>query len=208
MNLWNTSRLEELSSADLQFVLGVVALAGVLYCFLGYRIFKTVLAMTGFLLAGPVAAALLGWLTQGHLLAMGIAFLVGGCCGAMALFFLYRAGVFCLGFLGALLGGYAFLHGRPEAWAPWAMVGVAFLGGLVALWAERPVMTLATAAIGAWLTAGAAALLVFGAEADPRLVEFGASGAAAWVFLGVWLFLTLAGAGAQFRGGKRRPKSD
>ncbi|MFH1516430.1 MAG: DUF4203 domain-containing protein [Pseudomonadota bacterium] len=209
MGAWATSRLEELPLPSAQVGLGIVAAIGVLYCFLGYRLFKGILALTGFLLAGSVAAALVGWLSNGHLVAMGVALLVGGLCGAMALFFLYRVGVFCLGFLGLLSVAYSLLHARPEPWAPWAIVGLGLAGGLVALWAERPVMSLATASIGAWLTTYAAALLLLGtAFEEDLLAKAGPPSTVAWGILAAWAFLTVVGAAFQLSSNKKRPKTD
>jgi len=93
-------QLQDVPREQMSMVLAGLAFAGCLYCFLGYRLIKFVLGFTGFILAGSTAAVIVGFLSYGHVMAMGIALAIGGLCGAMALFFLYRTGVFCLGMLG------------------------------------------------------------------------------------------------------------
>lgn len=137
-------QMEALSPGQEQGTLVGLLLAGVLYCFLGYRVFRFLLGLTGFLLAGAVAGALAGWLTYGHVVTMGIAGLVGGVCGAVALLFLYRLGVFFIGFLGGLIIAYHVLQGRPEPWIIWAILGSGCVGGVMALGLEPLVMTVAT----------------------------------------------------------------
>lgn len=188
-----------LQDLDPKVGLGLLGATGLVYCFLGYRLFRCVLAFTGFALAGAVAAVGVGWLTFGATIPMVIALLAGGLCGAMALYFLYRTGVFFLGFLGALLVGYQVLHGRPETWAPWAIVGVAFAGGLLALALERPTMKLATAAIGAWLCTYAIAFMVWGEPAAERWMALPTVGNSELGMLALWAFLTLVGSVFQWQ---------
>ena len=111
-------RLEQLPPDQAQVVLVFLLLVGIVYCFVGYAILRFVLALTGFLIAGTAAAVLGGWFSQGNLLAMAASILFGGACGAMALTFLYRAGVFIVGFLGALLLAFSLLFEGDAAIAP------------------------------------------------------------------------------------------
>ena len=171
--------------------------AGLLYCFLGYRVFRFLLAFTGFVLAGSVAGGLAGWLSHGRLVWMIPCLVLGGVAGAMALFFMYRAGVFFIGLLGAALGAQAVLAGRPESWIPWAILGTGLAGGLVALWIERPVMTLATAALGASIVVQAGALLVGLAGFQEVLNDPDNQPALTWVILAGWAVLALGGAVTQ-----------
>ena len=107
-------RLEDVPQEQVMLVVAGMAGVGFLYCFLGYRLTKLILGLTGFLLAGSAAAVIVGFLSYGHLIGMGVALCVGGLCGAMALFFLYRTGIFCLGMLGAAVAAYSLLQGREE----------------------------------------------------------------------------------------------
>jgi hypothetical protein len=207
-------RLEDVPPEQVMLVVAGMAGVGFLYCFLGYRLIKLILGLTGFLLAGSAAAVIVGFLSYGHLVGMGIALCIGGLCGAMALFFLYRTGIFCLGMLGAGVAAYSVLQGREEPWILWAVAGIGLLGGLLAILVERPVMKLATAAIGAMLMtqAGLAAARAKGFLAiAPGETSETITGTAApapylgWAVLAAWLVLTLIGASAQFGfGGKKK----
>lgn len=200
----NEFRLDQIPAEQLPVIFAVVAGIGMLYCFAGYRLFKLVLGLTGFLLAGAVAAVLVGWLSMGNLLAMGIAGAIGGLCGAFALFFLYKTGVFFVGFLGGLVTAFSLMGGRPEPWAPLAALGVAVVGGLLAIGLERSVMTLATAAIGAWIMTIAGALLIKGAGFADQLAERELTNQVQWILLGSWAGLGLVGAVVQFATARKK----
>ena len=80
--------MEQISVAPaLQLLL--IAVVGVLYCFVGYRLFKVVLAVSGFVLAGGLAATVA---TVGFPDAPAVWVVVGliaGLVGAAALILLY-----------------------------------------------------------------------------------------------------------------------
>ena len=148
--------LNQLPIENQDLGVGGVLIIGLLYCFLGYRIFRWLLALSGGLAAGGLAAFALGYITQGHSVAMAVAGLIGGLCGAVALHFLYRAGVFLLGMVGVALIMLSIQEAlTPPSWYLWALLGGMLAGGLLALWIEAPAMRLATAAIGAWLIVAA-----------------------------------------------------
>ncbi len=206
MESWLTWRIDQLPGGETEVGLLTLAIAGLLYCFVGYRLVKLILGLTGFLLASAAGAALAGLLSQGNMIAMAVVGVLGGICGAIALLFLFRAGVFCLGLLGALLAAYHVLQGRPEAWVPWVILGAGIVGGLLALWVERPVLVLATAAIGAYLAAFAAtmALLEYGlleATGQPWLALHPER-----VLLGLWAVIALAGVATQLRSTRDKSK--
>ena len=56
------ANLAELSGEQARIAMAAAIAAGMLYCFLGYRLFKFVLVLTGFVLAGSVAGAVAGFL--------------------------------------------------------------------------------------------------------------------------------------------------
>ena len=164
MDVLASLNVRDLEPNQLSALVAVAVAAGTLYCFLGYRTIKLVIALTGFLLAGAVAATLAGWIGQGHLASMAIAGLIGGLCGAMALTLLYKTGVFFLGLLGAAVVGYIALETRTETWVPFAVLGIGIFGGLLALLVERPVVMLATSAIGAWFVVAGVVFFLFSPE--------------------------------------------
>jgi hypothetical protein len=197
MPTWFSMRFEALQAGSSQGGLMLLLLAGLLYCFFGYRLFRFVLGMTGFLVGGGLAALLVGWLTHTHPVATVAALFIGGVCGAFALSFLYRVGVFLLGVLGGLVVVYMLLQGRTESWAPWAVLAGAVAGGLLALLTERTLMTLATAAIGAWLTVASFFFLLLHTYFKPGL-EHGSSQPAVHVgTVALWASLAIVGAGTQ-----------
>ena len=200
-------QLSELPVTTLQGGVAVLIAVGTLYCFLGYRTLRFVLALTGFILAGSVAGAFTAWLSGNHLIASACAAAFGGLCGAMALAFLYRSGVFLLGVLGVFVVGMHLIQQRPEPWLPWAVVGAGIVGGLVALVAERFIMTLATAAIGAWFVVSGIAFFLIGPEYLEQAHQPDLSDSQARIAFFVWCVLAVAGALAQFAAHKRKPKS-
>ena len=191
------ANLAELSGEQARIGMAVAIAAGMLYCFLGYRLFKFVLVLTGFVLAGSVAGALAGFLSQGKLVYMGAAACLGGIAGAFALFFLYKAGVFCVGVLAGALVADALIGARPETWATSVVVGAAVFGGLAALAFERPMMTVATAAIGAWVAAQGITFFMLGVppgNAAPHLTE---DARGPWIVMTCWAMLATAGMAVQ-----------
>src|SRR5262245_51300867 len=82
----------EPTAAVLLFVGGVVA------CFAGYRLFKVVLAIYGFMLGAAIASSTMGITNTTGMIAAAI---VGGICGALILVLAYFIGI---GLVGASLG--------------------------------------------------------------------------------------------------------
>jgi len=143
-------RLAELSPEQVRALLASTLLVGAVYCFLGYYFVRFTVGMTGFLLAGSMAAVLAGFVFEGRMLFMAVAGVLGGIAGAAALFFVYKVGLFCVGALGCAVAAHMALVGRPDDWVPSAIVAASVFGGLAALVFERGVMILATSAVGAW----------------------------------------------------------
>jgi len=175
----------------------VLVVGGVLSCFLGYRSFKIVLAVFGFIIGGLAASSVFG---EGAATGMVIAAIVGGLCGGLLLLAAYFVGV-------ALVGagvGVATVHviwtqvqGDPH---PAVVILFAIAGALVATWLQRYVIILGTAFGGAWtVVVGAAALM-----GNPAALKAAADGdvwvaypmnpapGQAWV---PWAFLALGAAG-------------
>ena len=204
----STLRLDELEGAYGQFSWYALAGVGVLYCFFGYGLFRFILGLTGFCLAGSVAAIFAGYLSQGHLLAMGISGVIGGICGAFALSLLYKTGVFCLGALGALVVAYSLLQGHPAGWAPWAILGASIVGGLLALALEKPVLTFMTAVIGGWMILVSTMAVGTALGFQPRVESLVAPEYRTWLIMGLWVMVTAAGISTQRRIGRKKKKED
>ncbi|MBI1320314.1 MAG: DUF4203 domain-containing protein [Candidatus Hydrogenedens sp.] len=185
----------EVSSAP-ALQLALLALVGVLYCFVGYRLFKVLLALSGFVLVGGVTGMVA---SVGFPDSPVIPIIVGALCGlvgAGALLFLYKLGVFVVG---AAFGGlvtFQVLQGNPPDWMPWAILGVGLVTGIAALWLEKPMLSLAMASIGAWLMLASVTVLLFGGgdfQLDPESI----TPLAAWPLFLSWLVLTLFGLATQ-----------
>jgi len=135
----------------------VLLLGGLLACFAGYRVFRVVLAIYGFILGALVASSFMG---SEQTLWMILTWIAGGVAGALILLVAYFAGV---ALLGAGLGAGA----AHMIWAAFkAEPGVVMLilfsiaGALAALALQRYVIIIATAFGGAQTAlVGAAALM-------------------------------------------------
>ena len=171
---------------------------GILYCFLGYRLLKFIIALTGFALAALSATLIVAWLTHANPIAIIIAGVLGGIAGAVFMFFIYRAGIFCLGILGATLIAHHLLSATEIPGAPWVILGLGVVGGLLALLIERPVITVATAALGAWILLVTSALLLMQSDAADSATVQELTSNASLAILATWTVLTIAGTAAQF----------
>lgn len=199
-------RLNELTAREIQAAVAVGIAVGTLYCFLGYRALRFVIGLTGFILAGSFAAALAGLLTEGRVVFMMLAGLIGGICGAVALFFLYKTGIFFLGLLGGTLAASMALAGRPEDWVSAAVIGVGIAGGLSALLFERLIMTLATSIIGAWMTVYGVAIFILAGGSLEAMRDSLQDEQTRNILLAIWAVLSVAGAAAQYATHKRRQR--
>src|SRR5450432_2480860 len=78
----------------------LIVLGGTLACFAGYRLFKIVLGIYGFVLGAMLASSAMG---ATNTTGMIVASLVGGVCGALLLMFAYFIGI---ALVGAGLGAF------------------------------------------------------------------------------------------------------
>lgn len=152
----------------------LLVLGGALSCFAGYRLFKVVLAIYGFILGASIASS-----TMGVTNATGqvVAAIVGGLAGSIVLVLAYFVGIALIGAgLGALVahvGWSYFGAGDP----PVALIVVlAVFGAIGAMLLQRYVIIVATAFGGAWtLLVGALAMMDRRAPGPARSADV-------WVF--------------------------
>lgn len=188
----------------------LLVLGGLLSCFAGYRVFRIVLGMYGFIIGALLASSAMG--TEQTLWMIGAA-IVGGLIGALILVAAYFVGV-------ALIGAGSGAAAANLIWAglgrePHLLIVVALsiLGAIMALWLQRYVIIVATAFGGAW-TAIVGALALTGdrvavdaaARSDVWLVyPLDPAPGQRWVII-VWLALGAAGLIAQlaFTADKKR----
>ena len=125
----------------------VLVIGGIVACFFGYRLFRIVLAIFGFILGAFLASSIFGMSDTGPML---IAFLVGGLIGSAILFLAYYAGVALIGAgLGAFAANLAFAAGDT---APHFLVVIfmSIAGAAAAMYLQRYFIIVGTAFGGAW----------------------------------------------------------
>ena len=134
--------------ASFQIPAAIILLAGgLISCFAGYRVFRVVLGIYGFILGALFASGAMG--TE-HTIWMIVAALAGGVVGALILIAAYFVGVALLGAgIGALAASLIWAALGRE---PGALVVILFsiAGALGALALQRYVIIGATAFGGAW----------------------------------------------------------
>src|SRR5262245_46362038 len=125
----------------------VLLLGGVVSCFFGYRFFRIVLALGGFIVGALLASSIMAASNPtGMLIAAG----VGGLIGAGILCAAYFVGVLLVGAgLGALVANLAFsaANNFPHLLV---VVGCAIAGAVAAMYLQRWFIIVGTGFGGAW----------------------------------------------------------
>jgi hypothetical protein len=189
----------------------VLVLGGLLACFAGYRLFRIVLGINGFVLGAFITTSMMEPTSSWTLI---VAALVGGVVGALLMIGAYFMGV---GLVGAGLAALAInlvwkgIGGDPPTWI--LIVGCV-LGALGALSIARYVVIFGTALGGAWtLLVGALALLgdpgaMRAASAGDIWILYTEPADGHWWHVAAWIGLSLVGAAVQMatskKGGRRR----
>jgi hypothetical protein len=179
----------------------ILLCGGIISCFFGYRLFRTVLAIFGFIFGGLMASSVFGISNTSMML---IAWVVGGLAGAFVLIAAYFVGVALVGAgLGAVIANLVFSAGDRD---PSVFVVILFsvAGAIGATYLQRYFIIVGTAFGGAWtMIVGAMALV-----GDRTALKAATSGdvwvayplnpapGQQWV-VAVWIVLSLIGAGVQ-----------
>jgi hypothetical protein len=197
----------------------VLLIGGVVACFFGYRLFRIVLAIFGFILGSLLASSIFGASDTGPMVAAAI---VGGLLGAGVLIAAYFVGVAIVGAgLGALIANLAFAAGDRDPHFLVVMFA-AVIGAVGAIYLQRYFIIVGTGFGGAWtLIVGAMALIgdrtaLAAAAAGDVWVAYPLDPAPGqrWVPI-AWILLGLVGVGVQMgvtggetgRVGRRRKKA-
>jgi hypothetical protein len=192
----------------------ILIVGGLLACFAGYRLFRLVLGIYGFLLGAFITTAVTG-ATDAWVIAMAI--LVGGIVGAIMMILAYFVGVGLVGAGLAALGVNVAWRALELGDAPptVVVVVVAVLGALSALSVAKYVVIFGTALAGAWtLLVGGLAL-----RGDPDAVTAATTGtiwvlyplepgAADWWIVPAWLGLAAVGALIQIASSRAKKDRD
>jgi hypothetical protein len=183
----------------------LLVFGGLLSCLAGYRLFKIVLGIYGFVLGAMLASSGMG---VTNTTGMIVASILGGVCGALLLMFAYFIGIALVGAgLGALVAHVAWSSvgkgGDPPALA---IVALAIAGSIGAMFLQRYVIVVATAFGGAWtMIVGALAI-----ASERTAAARAASATNVWILYPTsapgqawvpfaWVALGLIGAGVQLR---------
>jgi hypothetical protein len=123
---------------------------GIVQCFFGYRFFKFVLGLTGFVACGFLAGSFAYGVSENEIAAVVIG-LIGGLLGAWLFVALYFVGVFLIGaYLGVVLSLMAFAVANTEPHLVLVAIA-AIVAGVLAVWIQKFMIMLSTAFGGAWL---------------------------------------------------------
>lgn len=133
--------------ATFQLPAAIILLGGgLLACFAGYRVFRLVLAVYGFILGALLASSFMGAEQTGTMI---LGWIGGGIAGALILLVAYFAGVALLGAgIGAAVAHltWASFSGEPDLFV---VIAFSIVGALAALALQRYVIIVATAFGGA-----------------------------------------------------------
>jgi hypothetical protein len=155
----------------------VLLIGGVLACFAGYRLFRIVLGIYGFILGAMIASSIVGVTNTTGML---VAALLGGVIGSGLLVFAWFVGVSLVGAgIGVLMAHAVWSQvasGDPPALA---IIAVAIGGAIGAMFVQRYVIVAGTAFGGAWTILLAAAILF---PTTPSGVTRGGSDSEVWIF--------------------------
>jgi hypothetical protein len=182
----------------------LITAGGVIACIAGYRLFRIVLAIYGFVLGAVIASSIVG---PTNTMGMIAAALGGGLAGALILVFAYFAGIALAGGgLGALLSHAVwtqFAGGEPPALL---IVGAA-IAGAVAMFLQRYVIIVSTAFGGAWtIVVGLMSIVGERADASVWIAYPTLPANSRWTLL-AWGALGVAGTAIQLAVTARRKRS-
>jgi hypothetical protein len=135
----------------------LLVLSGAIACFAGYRLFRLVLGIFGFLFGAWAASSMMG---VTNTFGMLVAAMLGGLAGALILVFAYFVGIALVGAgLGALAAHVAWSQFGTTDPPALVIILLAVLGAFGAMMLQRYVIIVGTAFGGAWtLIVGALAL--------------------------------------------------
>ena len=196
----------ELGTGALYLVALVSIGLGVVYCFFGYRIFKVILAILGFVVGASIAARIASGIFGGERVLTILAGLAGGVIGAALVVAFYFIGIFLLGtWLGSLLGILLTVGGESNV-AIVIILVLAVIGGIVAIILQRLMIIVSTSLSGSWAIVSGISHFVGGGfgpvrpfQYHPNLRALRPMGARGYIVLLCWVLLGIAGIVVQYK---------
>jgi hypothetical protein len=148
----------------------LVTAGGVIACIAGYRLFRIVLAIYGFVLGAVIASSIVG---PTNTIGMIGAALGGGLAGALILVFAYFAGIALVGgALGALVSHVLWTQFGGTEPPALLIVGAAVVGAVAAMFLQRYVIIVGTAFGGAWTIVVGLMSIIGGRSGDANVWIF------------------------------------
>lgn len=139
----------------------IAVVAGLFECFFGYRLFRFILGVAGFVVAAVFFGSLGYELSGGSEPVSIISGLLGGVLGACIFYYLYIIGVFFLGaVLGFTIAMYVFGLLNMEV-IPIVLYAAAIVAGALAAVFQKPMLIIATAFGGSFAAVTGAAYLIY-----------------------------------------------
>ncbi len=187
-------------------IIAFLMVLGLIQCFFGYRAFKGLLVVVGFIIGYALGFEAIVSVFHNRYAAFFVALIVGVVCGALSTR-VYLVGVFVIAALfgvGLAMHGYAITGDHVE---PAMLFICAVVSGVLALYFQKLMIVVVTGLAGAWgVVAGVAHFVT--AALDPLRMNsverfFHSDNIAVYVVAACWLALGLAGIGFQY---KRPPK--
>ena len=182
-------------------IAAILLAGGIISCFFGYRLFRTVLAIFGFIFGAFGASSIIGASNTTVALITGLG---GGLVGAFIMITAYFVGVAVAGAaIGAVIANVAFSVGGRDP-SVYIVILFAVAGAAAATYLQRYFIIVFTAFGGAW-TMIVAAFALLGSRAALKAVQSND----VWVMyplnpapgqqmiIVVWIVLSLVGAGVQ-----------
>lgn len=187
---------------------------GILSCFWGYRIFKIILGIIGFILGAYLAGSVGIYFTHHIGLVTIIAAIVGGIIGASLIASLYYVGIFILGAVGGWLLGVMITGAAGHQIHLVLLIVIAIACGILAVIFQKLIIIVSTASYGSWNIVSGLFAFFGGGFTTIRVFRYPAillnyGGSSYYLILLFWLLLTIAGVIFQYRfaGRKKFEKS-
>jgi len=185
----------------------VVAL-GLLTCFLGYRLLKVTLGIMGFIAGAGAGWAIASSLAPGNSGVSLLGAVIGAVFGAVLYVWLFYLGIFLLGASAGTVLVAAFFNAVGNQPQPIAILAVAIGFGLLALVMRKFMIITSTAFTGSYLVVAGSFHLLPGLQSHSPLwfnhAQPHAAGSWGYVALVFWAFLSLTGAGFQYRANRTK----
>ena len=182
----------------INIIIGFGIIIGVIECFFGYRIFKVILGLVGFLVGGALAVTIGYSVFQHEAVALLIG-LIGGLIGAASMVALFFFGIFLIGaFLGVVLGSVLFAAAGNNP-GPAVLLILAVFAGVMALIFKKFMIIVSTGFGGAWSVV--TGIAHFTGSIDLTNVDrlFLSAGSQIYVILLCWFVLGIFGVIVQYK---------